>query len=231
MSMNSSSSANSTMSSYFSSSWSRVSPAASPPSFTFWRPVRSLLKPTPSASSVLTRPCTSTRPAVGGRMPAIVRTSVEVPAAFAPMIPTTEPRASSSDTSFTALISRTVRSRRPSRTTMLLKVGFFSSDVREVTDTSSTLIAGGGVPSRGGAAGAGAAELSETDGKLTLPRHEEKCAADEQHDPPGKPEQHVAGLRWLPGVQDVAPRRQQRADRVDREQRLVLVRDLVGVVE
>src|SRR3954464_1505314 len=194
MSMNSSSSANSTMSSYFSSSCSRVKPAASPPSFTFWRPVRSLLKPTPSASRVLTRPWTSTRPAVGGRMPAIVRTSVDLPAPFAPMIPTTDPRRTSSDTRFTASISRTIRSRRPSRTTVDLNVGFFSREVRYVTDTSFTLIAVGDRPFE--PAGT-EAELSETDGKLTLPRHEEQRADHEQPDGPRDAEGHVDRRRRL----------------------------------
>jgi hypothetical protein len=56
MSMKSPSSANRTISSYFSASCSRCSPAASPPRRTLSRPERCLLKPTPSASSVLTRP-------------------------------------------------------------------------------------------------------------------------------------------------------------------------------
>ena len=56
MSMKSPSSANSTISSYFSSSCSVGSPAARPPSRTLSRPLRFLLKPTPSASSVETRP-------------------------------------------------------------------------------------------------------------------------------------------------------------------------------
>src|SRR5689334_21122265 len=102
-------------------------------------------------------------------MPAIVRTSVDLPAPFAPMIPTTEPRGTSSDTPRTALISRITRWRRPMRTIALLNVGRFSSDVRYVTDTSSTRIA------------VGAATLVplETDSEITLPRHEEETAADE----------------------------------------------------
>src|SRR3954453_14990096 len=200
MSMNSSSSANSTISSYFSASCARESPAARPPSVTFWRPVRSLLKPTPKASSVDTRPCTSTRPSVGGRMPAIVRTSVDFPAPFAPMIPTTDPRGTSSDTPRTALISRHTRCRRPARTSVLLKVGFFSSDVRYVTDPSSTLIAAGG------------AEPLEPDSELTLPRHEEEATGDEQPEPPCQPEQHVGRGRCHAGVEHVAPGGEQCAD-------------------
>jgi hypothetical protein len=62
-------------------------------------------------------------------MPAMVRTRVDLPAPLAPRIPTTDPRTISSDTFFTASISRTVRSRRPIRTSVLLNVGRFSSDV------------------------------------------------------------------------------------------------------
>src|SRR3954447_13029785 len=227
MSMNSSSSANATISSYFSWSWSRRSPAARPPRVTFSRPLRSLLKPTPRASSVETRPRTSTRPEVGGRMPAIVRTRVDLPAPFAPTMPSTEPCCTSSDTFLTASSSCTIRSRRPSRSSVLLNVGFFSSDVRYVTDTSSTRMAGG-APGRGVAAGPA---VLETDSELTLPRHEEQGTGDEQDHAPGQAEQHVPRGRRLTLVEHVAPCGQQRADRVDLEQRLVAVRHLLRVVE
>ena len=62
-------------------------------------------------------------------MPAIARTRVDLPAPLAPMIPTVDPRGTWNETFLTASISRTVRSRRPSRTTVDLNVGFFSSDV------------------------------------------------------------------------------------------------------
>src|SRR3954454_16904158 len=112
----------------------------------------------------------------------MVRTSVDFPAPFAPMIPTTDPRRTSSDTFFTASTSRTVRSRRPRRTTVLLNVGFFSIDVRYVTDTSSTLIAGRGEApfaeaEPDAATTPGAVEPLEADGKVTLPRHEEQGTA------------------------------------------------------
>ena len=129
MSMNSPSSANFTISSYFSSSLPRSSPAASPPRRTLSRPDRFLLKPTPSASSVLTRPKTSIRPCVGGRIPAIARTSVDLPAPLAPTIPSTVPFGTSNDTFLTASISRTTRSPRPMRLTMLLSVGLRSNVV------------------------------------------------------------------------------------------------------
>jgi hypothetical protein len=130
MSMNSSSSANSTISSYFSSTCSRVSPAASPPSTTLSRPLSRRLKPTPRASSVLTRPWTSTRPVVGGRIPAMARTSDDLPAPLAPMMPSTVPRGTSRFTCLTASISRITFSLRPSRTSVPLSVGRDSSDIR-----------------------------------------------------------------------------------------------------
>jgi hypothetical protein len=67
---------------------------------------------------------------VGGRIPAIVRTSVDLPAPFVPMIPITAPCGTSNVTCLSASISCTTRSRRPIRTSVDLKVGFFSSDVR-----------------------------------------------------------------------------------------------------
>ena len=53
----------------------------------FSRPVSSRLNPTPSESSGVTRPHTATRPAVGGRMPAIVRSIVDFPAPLRPITP------------------------------------------------------------------------------------------------------------------------------------------------
>jgi hypothetical protein len=88
------------------------------------------LKPTPSASSVLTRPCTSTRPEFGGRIPATVRMSVDLPAPLAPTTPSTWPSGTSKETFLSAWISRTTFSRRPSLSTVFLSVGADSSDVR-----------------------------------------------------------------------------------------------------
>src|SRR5215212_7389860 len=215
MSMKSSSSAKSTISSYFSASSARVSPAASPPRTTFWRPVSLRLKPTPSDSSVLTRPLTSTRPTVGGRMPATVRMSVDLPAPLAPTTPMTLPCGTSNDTFLSAWISRMTRSRRPSRSSVLLSVGARSSDVRYVTDTSSTRIRA----------------FSETDSELTLPGDEEQTAGDEQDDAPGGAERQVAEIRRHAAVEHRAPCRQERRDRVHVQQELVAFRDLPGVVE
>ena len=63
-------------------------------------------------------------------MPAIVRSSVDLPAPLAPMTPSTVPCWTSKETSLTASISRTTRSRRPNRSSVLFSVGRRSSDVR-----------------------------------------------------------------------------------------------------
>ena len=62
------------------------------------------------------RPLTTISPSLGGRMPAIARMMVDLPAPFAPMMPSTEPCGTSKDTPRTAWIIRTLRSlllRRP----------------------------------------------------------------------------------------------------------------------
>src|SRR3954464_14497600 len=106
ISMKSSRPAKSAISSYRSRTSSRVRPAARPPSITFSRPVRLALNPTPSASSVLTRPLTSISPLVGGRMPASARMSVDLPAPFAPTMPMTVPCVTSKLIPRSALTSR-----------------------------------------------------------------------------------------------------------------------------
>ena len=63
-------------------------------------------------------------------MPAIVRTSVDLPAPLAPTMPSTSPWGTSKLTCLTASISRTIFSRRPSLSTVELSVGARSSDVR-----------------------------------------------------------------------------------------------------
>src|SRR5215216_2071018 len=215
MSMNSPSSANLTISSYFSSSFSRCSPAARPPSRTLSRPDRFLLKPTPSASSVLTRPYTSIRPDVGGRIPAIVRTSVDLPAPFAPTIPSTVPCGIENETSLTASTSRTTFSPRPRLEIIPRSVGRRSNDVRYVTDTSWTTTLG----------------ALETDSELTLPRDEEEEADDQQPERPRARDDQLVRRRRLPQVDRLGPRGQQLPERVDVEQELVLLGHLVGEVE
>ena len=73
---------------------------------TFSRPDSVPLKPTPRASSALILPRTSMRPLVGGSTPARVRISVDLPAPFAPMMPTDVPRGTSNDMFWTACTSR-----------------------------------------------------------------------------------------------------------------------------
>ena len=80
---------------------------------TFSRPVRFVLKPTPSASSVLTRPLTSISPLVGGRMPASARMSVDLPAPLAPTMPMTVPWVTSKLTPRSACTSRMLGSPPP----------------------------------------------------------------------------------------------------------------------
>src|SRR4051794_21154035 len=215
MSMKSSSSANSTISSYFSVRGSRVRPDPSPPSTTFSRPVSVRLKPTPNASSVLTRPCTSMRPDVGGRIPAIVRTSVDLPAPLAPTTPSTLPCSTWKETRCSASISRTIRSRRPRRLIVSASVGRFSNDVRYVTETSSTEML----------------SRSDPDSEITLPGEEEQPADDEEADAPSRAHEDEVGRRRDPERHDVAPGREELPDRVRVEHPLVLRRHLFGVVE
>ena len=66
-------------------------PAASPPKIMLSRPESDLLNPTPRAKSVEILPLTLILPAVGGKMPAIARIRVDLPAPLAPTIPTTDP--------------------------------------------------------------------------------------------------------------------------------------------
>src|SRR5919112_2130907 len=179
MSMNSPRSAKRTISSYFSSSFSGSRPAARPPSRTLSRPVRLRLKPTPSASSVLTRPNTSIRPLVGGRIPAIVRTSVDLPAPLAPTMPSTVPCGISNETSLTACTSRTTFSPRPRLRTMPRSVGRRSNVVLYVTETWSTTTLG----------------ALEPDSELTLPRDEEQEAGDQQAERPGGGHEQLLGGR------------------------------------
>ena len=133
MSMNSPMSANAAISSNLASTSSTDSPAASPPRTTFSRPLSAGLKPTPRASSVLTRPLTTMRPSVGGRIPAIPRMMVDLPAPLAPRMPSTVPWGTSIDTCLTASMTFTWRlrpSRLPNLMNALRRVGFFSNDVR-----------------------------------------------------------------------------------------------------
>src|SRR3954451_3022318 len=169
--MTSSSSANSTISSYLPRMSSRLKPAASPPSTTLSRPDSLRLKPTPSASRVDTRPCTSMRPSVGGRMPAIDRISVDLPAPLAPTTPSTVPCGTSKETSLTARMRRLRCWPLVKREIDDLRVGRPSTVVTYVIDRSFT----------------DTAVRSDPDSELTLPGEEQEGAADDRHE---RPEAH-----------------------------------------
>ncbi|CAB4974966.1 unannotated protein [freshwater metagenome] len=84
-------SANCAISSVLLSISARDIPAAKPPKIILSRPDSAGLKPTPSANNVEIFPSTIIRPSVGGKMPAIDLIKVDLPAPFAPTIPTTLP--------------------------------------------------------------------------------------------------------------------------------------------
>src|SRR6185436_794744 len=165
MSMKSPSSVHSATSSARSSTSRRDRPAARPPRMMFSRPDRFLLKPTPSARSVLARPHTSIDPLVGGKMPAIARIRVDLPAPLDPMMPIAVPVRTSKETCLIASTSLTARCPRPKRTNACFNVGLRSKVVRYVMERSSTLTASGSSPSD-------TWPLDKTDCKLTLPRDE-----------------------------------------------------------
>src|SRR5262245_16464284 len=148
-------------------------------------------------------------------MPATVRTSVDLPAPLAPSTPSTLPCETSNDTPLSASISRTTRSRRPSRSMVCRRVGLRSKDVRYVTDTSSTRML----------------RVSEADGKVALPRDEEEGTEHEEPECPGGAQREIAGRRGDAAAQHVAPCRQQRRDRVHVEHPLVALGDLAGEVQ
>ena len=89
--MNSSSSANPTMSSNRAATSALVSPSSMPLTKTFSRPVISWWKPTPTLSSGATRPRVTTVPRLGRVTPASKRRSVDLPAPFRPMMPAVSP--------------------------------------------------------------------------------------------------------------------------------------------
>ena len=88
-------------------------PEARPPRMMFSRPDRLWLKPTPRATERCALPRTSIEPLVGGRIPAIARISVDLPAPFEPMIPIALPLATSKETFLIASTSLTARWPRP----------------------------------------------------------------------------------------------------------------------
>ena len=190
---------------------------------TFSRPERLGLKPTPSASRVLIRPCTSMRPL--GRRQDAGHGAHQRRLAGAVGADDAERRCrrgTSKDTFLTAWTSRTARSPRPSRTIALLKVGVRSNVVRYVIDTSWTLTAGArsapaAVAQRPPASPPGVVDCaSEADSELTLPGHEEQRPDDEGDDGPGsggRPRCCRGGMS--PAHQQVGPAAEQRVQRVE----------------
>jgi len=90
-SMNWPSSLNSTMSLKRASISRRGSPRIDPFRYTFSRPLRFALNPTPKLSRQPTLPRTSTWPRSASQMPASVFSSVDLPEPLRPMMPTTSP--------------------------------------------------------------------------------------------------------------------------------------------
>src|ERR687891_1717684 len=97
-------------------------------------------------------------------MPAIVRTSVDLPAPLAPTIPSTVPCGTENETCLTASTSRITFSPRPRLVIIPRSVGRRSNDVRYVTETSWTATLG----------------ALEADSELTLSGDEEQEAGDQQ---------------------------------------------------
>ncbi len=102
-SMNSLSSANSTISSkrFWISRF--VRPSMMPLMKTFSRPEISGWKPAPSSMSAEMRPCTSTVPVVGFVMPATSLSAVLLPDPFRPTTPNVAPFGTANDTSSSAV--------------------------------------------------------------------------------------------------------------------------------
>ena len=102
-SMKSRSSAKSTIASKRSASSLRVRPSMIALIATFSRPEISGWKPAPSSISAETRPSTTRLPCVGRVMPATSFKSVDLPEPFSPITAKVEPRATSNDTSSSAV--------------------------------------------------------------------------------------------------------------------------------
>ena len=144
------------------------------------RPESAGLKPTPRARSVEIFPLTVMRPSVGGKIPAIERISVDLPAPFAPTIPRTDPCGISRFICFTA---STVRMRTFSpllaRIIAFFKVFFVSTLILYVIERSSMRTAR--------SAGISMSmrfffilEL-DADSEITLPRNKEETAKNHRY--------------------------------------------------
>ena len=102
VSMNFSTPAKSMISGSFSPISRRFMPRIEPFRKMFSRPVSSGWKPVPTSSRLPTRPRISARPAVGEVIRVRIFSSVDLPAPFRPITPTTSPSATSKDTSLRA---------------------------------------------------------------------------------------------------------------------------------
>src|SRR5262245_38500896 len=160
---------------------------ASPPSLMFPRPVIDSLKPTPTDSSAEIRPRTVTWPLSGARMPARVRNSVDLPAPFRPITPSTLPFGTVKDTSRSAGTSRSDARRRLNRSRSPA-LHDWSRCTRYDAETLSTSIAGGAGRL---VAGDGSATESETESKGSLMRDEHLVADDEEEQGPEDGQQHL----------------------------------------
>ena len=83
----------------------RFIPSSAPFRKTFSRPVSSGWKPVPTSSRLPTRPRIVARPSVGVVMRVRILSSVDLPAPFLPMTPSTSPSRTSNETSRSAQIS------------------------------------------------------------------------------------------------------------------------------
>ncbi len=112
---------NSTMSSNFALISRRFMPRIAPFRYVFSRPVSSGWKPVPTSRMLPTRPRIIALPSVGGVIRVSSLRSVDLPAPFLPMKPTTSPSSISKDTSLSAQSSSSewsTCSRRSARRTV-----------------------------------------------------------------------------------------------------------------
>ena len=105
---------------------------------TFSRPEKSGWKPAPSSSSEPMRPPTATWPSVGLMIPAIRRSSVDLPEPLRPTRPTASPGSTASDTSASAWTS--AASVRPPSTNSSFRLRASFARTRKRRETPSTRI-------------------------------------------------------------------------------------------
>src|SRR4051812_6354378 len=138
MSMKSRTPEKSTISSNFAAISLRDIPRMAPFRKTLSRPLSSGWKPVPTSRIELTRPAISAYPSVGSVMRARIERSVDFPAPFGPITPSTSPRPTSNDTSRRAQTSSNASACAPRRlrvtiasTRSLRLVGFGCGETRK----------------------------------------------------------------------------------------------------